>query len=149
MEKIKDIDKNQLRFTVEEAFRKAGKDKMSSNEIKELLGSSYTKQQFGGFIVRLTSDKVLVKDSAEPLKVGKQRFNYYRLVPKELNTEQQKTIKEDIYIIFNETTQDSEKISGQIELNKRVNEILDGNNFELSIFKQVSKVKNAPKFENV
>lgn len=149
MEGNKQISVDRLRSVLEEAFKKLGKDKLPTNELKELLGSELSKQEWGGLIVRLTTSKILVKDVCGPLKVGKQRFNYYKLVPQSNEPQKPQESKSLTYIIFNETTKDSERVSGEAELTERVNALLAESNFELSIFKQVSKVKNAPRFESV
>lgn len=149
MNEIKKMNVDQLRSVLEEAFQTIGKEKVPTNELKELIGSSFTKQEWGGLIVRLTANKILAKDIAPQLKIGKQRFNYYRLVPNVAEVGNPQAKKEDTYFIFNETTKESEIISGEIELNKKINSLLKGTDYELRIFKEVSRAKNAPKIESV
>lgn len=55
----------------------------------------------------------------------------------------------DVWVILNESTNVSEIVLGEAELKKRVNSILECSYVELSIFKLVSRAKNAPQFSYV
>lgn len=149
MSAISDMNSKELRLLIEEIFNQADMNMMLSYELKERLKFEGTKQAWGGICFRLSREKILAKDDSKPLRIGKQTFKYYRLLPESVEEQKVNKSKEDLYLIFNETTQESERITGKFDLTKRVESLLAGTNHELSIFKLVSKAKNAPKFEDV
>jgi hypothetical protein len=72
MEKISDMNKQELRSKVQESYKKVNKDRMLSNELRELLGFTEDGKARGGLIFRLMRENIVEKDSDKPVRDGAQ-----------------------------------------------------------------------------
>lgn len=139
MSDTNNMNEQELRLVIEEAYKQVNKDRMLSSELKELLNFAGDGKAWGGLIFRLMREKIIEKDSEKPVRNGTQRYHYYKLLNKSLKKEEVEETKEKsnefIFVIFNETTSEFVKAKGDSELNEKIESILAKEDSVLRIFR--------------
>lgn len=132
------MNEQELRIAVESAFKQAQKEKIPSNELRELLKFTDNARAWGGLCFKMMRLNILQKTNDVPMKIGGSKFFYYALVktPSQIEEETKKK-----FVIFNEETMKFEKVDGEIELELRINNLLEKDDYALEIYQLVEVAK--------
>jgi hypothetical protein len=135
---MNNMSTQELRDVVEKAFKRVDKEIMPSNELKKLLNFTGDGKTWGSFIFKLSNYKIVAKVSnKEPVKIGSNKYFYYRLIENKMPAETiEKT--EPKFLIFNETTNKYEKAIGKNELESKISILLENEEQTVEIYQLTS-----------